>query len=312
MKAKNLPTPKGLTLIEIIARFSTEEKARDYLETVRWPKGPICPHCRNADQSRIWRIAANPAKKVRPGLCSCGGCKKQFTVTVGTIFEDSHIPLNKWLIAWYLLCSSKKGISSLQIQRTLGLGSYRSALFMMHRIRHALKDPIFDDKLTGTVECDETYIGGKTKGKGRHYTGNKMPVVALVQRNGKARSQVMACVTGHNLKKVLTANIDSSATIYTDQFRPYPKAAKGFKSHKRVNHSAGEYARGDVHTNSVEGYFSLLKRGVVGTFHHVSHKHLPLYLAEFDHRHNTRKMTDGERTVVGLEKMEGKRLVYSS
>jgi len=177
---------------------------------------------------------------------------------------------------------------------------------------YALKDPGFSgDKLDGVVEVDETYIGGKTKGMGRRYTGNKTPVVSLVQRDGRAHSQVMGCVTGHNLKRMLNDNIERTAKIYTDQHKAYPKATKGFRTHKSVNHGSGEYVRGDVHTNTVEGFFSLLKRGVVGTFHHVSAKHLPLYLAEFDHRYNCRDMTDGERTVEGIAKAEGKRLTYS-
>jgi transposase-like protein len=181
---------------------------------------------------------------------------------------------------------------------------------MTHRIRHSLKDPIFKDKLSGTIEADETYVGGKTRGHGRHFMGNKVPVVSLVERGGRVRSQVMRRVTGKNLKEVLKSNVEPSATIMTDDFRAYRKAAKDFASHQSVNHSAKEYVRGDAHTNGVEGFFSLLKRGVVGTFHHISEQHLPLYLAEFDHRHNTRFLTDGERTVIGLKKANGKRLTY--
>src|SRR2546421_12555710 len=163
MKTSILPTPDDLTLDEIQSRFGTDEKARQYLEEIRWPNGVVCPHCKNAEQERIWAIKASSTAKIRAGLRQCAACKKQFTVTVGTIFEDSHIPLRKWLVAWYLLCSSKKGISALQIQRMLGLGSYRSAWFMMHRIRYALADQAFSGKLGsggGTVEVDETYVGG--------------------------------------------------------------------------------------------------------------------------------------------------------
>ena len=310
MKTDLIPTPKNLTLDDIMQRFASDDKAREYLSAIRWPNGPVCPHCKNADAKRIWKIEANEAKSIRPGLYHCAECKGQFTVTVGTIFEDSHIPLRKWLVAWHLLNSSKKGISALQIQRMLGLGSYRTAWMMMHKIRFALQDPVFSGKLGGTVEADETYVGGKTKGHGRHYMGNKTPVVSLVERGGRVRSQVMRHVNGKNLKAVLHAHVDKSANVMTDDFRGYRKAAAAFASHQSVNHSAGEYARGPVNTNSVEGYFSLLKRGVVGTFHHVSAKHLPLYLAEFDHRHNFRGVTDGERTVAGLRKVEGKRLMY--
>jgi transposase-like protein len=306
-----LPTPKDLTLDEINQRFATDEDARNYWESIHWPNGPVCPHCKNSEPNRIYKVTPNEAKKIRAGLYHCAECSKQFTATIGTIFEDSHIPLRKWLVAWYMVCSSKKGISSLQLQRNLGLGSYRTALFMTHRIRHALQEPVFQDKLTGIVEADETYIGGKTRGQGRHFMGNKVPVVSLVERNGRVRSQVVKHVTGKNLKAVLKANVEPTATIMTDDFRAYRKATKDFAKHKAVNHSAKEYVRGDAHTNGVEGFFSLLKRGVVGTFHHISEQHLPLYLAEFDHRHNTRFMTDGERTVIGLKKANGKRLTYS-
>lgn len=305
-----LPTPKDLTLDQINTRFASDETAREYIETILWPKGPVCPHCKNTDAKRIWKIQANPDKKIRAGLYRCAECNKEFTVTVGTIFEDSHIPLRKWLIACYLICSSKKGISSLQLQRILDLGSYRTALFMTHRLRHALQDPVFSDKLTGTIEADETYVGGKTRGRGRHFMGNKVPVFAMVERGGRVRSQVMKYVTGKNLKAALKSNVGSSATIMTDELPAYRKATKDFASHQAVNHSAGEFVRGLAHTQSVDGFFSLLKRGVVGTFHHISEQHLPLYLAEFDHRHNTRFLTDGERTVIGLQKTNGKRLLY--
>ncbi len=185
MKTNVLPTPDDLTLDGINQHFNTDEKAREYLESILWPDGPVCPHCKNTEAKRIWKIEANAQKKVRAGLYQCGECDKQFTATVGTIFEDSHIPLRKWLIAWYLISASKKGISSLQLQRILDLGSYRTALFMTHRIRHALKDPNVSSKLSGTVEVDETYVGGKTRGHGRHFMGNKTPVVSLVERGGQ-------------------------------------------------------------------------------------------------------------------------------
>jgi transposase-like protein/Zn ribbon nucleic-acid-binding protein len=303
-------TPKDLTLDQIMARFNTDESARAYWESIHWPNGAVCPHCKNADAKSICKIQTNTEKKVRAGLHQCGKCGKQFTSTIGTIFEDSHIPLRKWIVAFYLNSSSKKGISSLQLQRILDLGSYRTALFMQHRIRHALRDPIFTGKLSGTVEADETYVGGKTRGRGRHFMGNKVPVFALVERGGRVRSQVMKHVTGKNLKAVLKANVVPSATIMTDELPAYRRATKDFASHQAVNHSAREYVRGLAHTQSVDGFFSLLKRGVVGTFHHISEQHLPLYLSEFDHRHNTRFLTDGERTVIGLKKANGKRLTY--
>lgn len=311
MKAKSmLPTPEDLTLDEIQSRFGTDKAARAYLEEIRWPDGVVCPHCKNADQSKFYTIKANSDAKIRNGLRQCVECKKQFTCTVGTIFEDSHIPLRKWLVAWYLLCSSKKGISSLQIQRMLGLGSYRTALFMMHRIRYALKHPSFAEKLPSSyknaVEVDETYIGGKHKPMSEKFK-NKTAVVALVERGGNVRSQVMERVTGDNLRKFVRDNVSAFSYLNSDDHFGYRGLEKKYE-HGVVKHSNKEYVRGEVHTNTVEGFFSLLKRGVIGTFHQVSKKHLPLYLAEFDHRYNHRKTTDGERTVEGIRLVEGKRL----
>jgi len=315
MKKKSmLPTPADLTLDEIQSRFATDEAARGYLEEIRWPDGVVCPHCKNADQKRIWEIKASSTAKIRAGLYQCAECKKQFTVTVGTIFEDSHIPLRKWLVAWYLLCSSKKGISSLQIQRMLGLGSYRTALFMMHRIRYSLAHPVFTKQLTGTVEMDETFIGGKVSGKGTGgHAPNKTCVVSLVERGGDARSMVMKRVTAENLHRAIREHVEVGSTVCTDELPAYRNMPKIF-THKAVKHSAKEYVRKEgafkVHTNTAESKFSLLKRGIIGTFHQVSKKHLPLYLAEFDHRFNHRKDTDGERTVSAIKCAEGKRLTY--
>jgi transposase-like protein len=304
-----LPTPQDLTVDQVWERFSTDDAARQYLEEILWPNGVVvCPHCKNASQSKIWKIEANKDKKVRAGLYQCSACEKQFTVTVGTIFEDSHIPLRKWMVAWWLLNSSKKGISSLQIQRMLGLGSYRTALFMMHRIRHALSDPAWETKFMGTVEVDETYVGGKEH-VGRHGIGKKTPVVGLVERGGNVRSKVLPVVNGKNLKQFVRDNVVVCSRVNTDDFRGYRGLSRKF-DHQTVKHSVKEYVRGDVYTNTIESNFSLLKRGIIGTFHNVSPKHLPLYLAEFDHRWNHRKTTDGERTVAGLQKSKGKRLTY--
>ena len=230
-------------------------------------------------------------------------------------FAGSHIPLRKWLIAWYLLCSSKKGISSLQLQRLLELGSYRTALFMAHRIRYALKETGYAEKMTGTIEVDETFLGGVAKASGKQYGGNKVPVVAMVQRGGPVRSKVMPTVNGANLKQAIRDNVQICSEVHTDANWAYHGLEPKF-THKSVKHCAGEFSRHEgenvITTASVESYFSLLKRGVVGTFHHISAQHLPLYLAEFDHRHNCRKMSDGERTDVGLQKVLGKRLIYKT
>lgn len=312
MKTK-LPE-KDITLIQLFDRFATDDKARKHLEGVLWKNGVVCPHCKCNDQTRIAERTANPEKKIRAGLRFCSDCKSQFTVTVGTVFEDSKIPLRKWLIAWYMICSSKKGISSLQLQRNLELGSYRTALFMAHRVRHALKENGYAEKMSGTIEADECFVPTGTKGEGKPVR-KLTPVFAMVQRGGSVRSKVMPTVNGANLKQAIRENVQICSEVHTDMNQGYAGLEPKF-THKTVKHAAREYSRHEgeniVSTCAVESFFSLLKRGVVGTFHHVSAQHLPLYLAEFDHRHNCRKMSDGERTDVGLTKAVGKRLIYKT
>ncbi|HEY5047936.1 MAG TPA: IS1595 family transposase [Rhizomicrobium sp.] len=320
MATKHNPTPSGknltgdLTLIQIAAKFSTEEAARDYFEKLRWPNGPECPHCGNADQTRIYKATANRAKKIRPGLYKCADCLQGFTVTVGTVCEDSHIPLNKWLIGFYMMCASKTQVSALQLQRQLEIGSYRSAWFMCHRIRFALQDVLPTDKLDGTVEADETYIGGVKRGMGRRYTGNKTAVVSLVERGGRVRSQVARKVNGDIMGQLLKKHVAETAHLNTDESPLYKRAGKAFASHGTVNHSEEEYGRYEsdgrlVTTNTVEGFFGNSKRSLDGTHHQVSRKHLPLYLAELDYKYNTREETDGARTARGIPKIVGKRLM---
>lgn len=306
---------KDLTLIQIIERFDTDEKARKHIEAMRWPHGVVCPHCQCKDESKFGEIAANAKAKTRAGQRWCSACNKPFTATIGTVFESSHIPLRKWLVAFYLICSSKKGISSLQLQRILELGSYRTALFMSHRVRFALKDETYAEKLTGTIEVDETFIGGIKQGVGGGSKKHRVPVVAMVQRGGTVRAKVMPTVNGANLKQAIRENVMICSEVHTDASYAYRQLEPKF-THKSVKHCAGEYSRHEgenvVTTASVESFFSLLKRGVVGTFHHVSAQHLPLYLAEFEHRHNCRHITDGERTDSGLRKVAGKRLMYKT
>lgn len=307
---------EDVTLVQLVDRFADDDKARAHLESIRWENGIVCPKCSCKEQRKFSTIAANKLKKVRAGLRYCAECKSQFTVTIGTIFEDSHIPLRKWLIAWYLICSSKKGVSSLYLQRALELGSYRSALFMAHRIRYALKDSVFTDKLSGTVEADECFVGGTTQGEGQAGAkSNKTPVMAMMERGGRVRSQVMTTVSGANLKKAIAENVAVFSEVHTDSLHAYKTLPPQY-FHFSVKHRAGEYTRHEaertVTVNSVESYFSLIKRGVIGTFHHISPKYLPLYLAEFDHRHSFRKETDGTRTDMGLRKVEGKRLMYQT
>ena len=290
-----------------ISGFSNDD-ARAYLESICWADGVVCPHCQSKEAYKL-TPKADSKTHVRNGVYKCKKCRKQFTVTVGTIFEDSHIPLNKWLIAVYLIGSSKKGISSNQLKRLLNI-SYKSAWFMSHRIRYAMEN-IFNKKLQGTIEADETYIGGKSR-RSRNKTGfeNKTAVVSLVQRHGQVRSFAVPVVSSKTIKKVLEENISKSAKLMTDELRAYTIVGREFSSHEVVNHSKLEYVRGNVTTNTVEGYFGLLKRGINGTFHHISRQHLKRYLAEFDFRYNLRKLTDAEIAPLILKGFEGKRLTY--
>lgn len=306
-----------LTLMQITQRFSTEEAARAYFESIRWPNGPCCVHCGNADSAHIYSVTPNADKKIRKGLYKCAECREGFTVTMGTVMEDSHIPLDKWLIAFYVMCASKTQVSALQLQRQLELGSYRTAWHMCHRIRFALSDVEPLDKLSGTVEADETYLGGKARGKGRGYVKNKTPVVSLIERGGRVRSQVVDSVSGKEITKILKKHIAASAHLNTDESPIYTAVGKSFASHNTVNHRAEEYARKDksgrlATTNAAEGFFGNSKRSVDGTHHHISRQHTDLYFAELDHKYNTRKVTDGARTVVAIEKMGGKRLMLRS
>jgi transposase-like protein len=299
-------------------RFQDPQIAAEYLESIRWPNGPVCPHCGESERKPY----ALKSKTRR--LWKCPACRKQYTVMVGSIFESSHIPLNKWLLAFFLLCSSKKGMSAHQLHRMLGV-TYKSAWFMAHRIREAMKQPPFQTRLSGTVETDETYIGGKPrranrkadalrKGE-RKATGRgteKTPVVVLVQRGGEARSFRMANVTGADLGAAMRQHISADAHLRTDSYPSYKKIGKHFASHESVNH-LDEFVRGDAHTNTAENFFSVLKRGIDGVYHHVSVAHLPRYLDEFDFRYNNRiglGVSDAERTRNALAQASGKRLRY--
>ncbi|WP_298214457.1 IS1595 family transposase [Acidocella sp.] len=296
-------------------RFSTEESARAYFEHIRWPNGPTCPHCGNSSSDRIYKVTANPERKIRDGLYKCAECLQGFTVTVGTVMEDSHLPLNKWLIAFYMMCASKTQVSALQLQRQLEIGSYRTAWFLCHRIRYALKEADPRDLLVGTVEADETYIGGKARGKGRGYVKNKTAVVSLVERGGRVRSRALDTVNSEDITSLLRANVASDACLNTDESPLYKKVGKEFFAHDTVNHSIEEYARNDkktgrkATTNAAEGFFGNSKRSIDGTHHHIGRKHVGLYFAELDHKYSNRKLTDGARTQDGIKKMEGKRLI---
>jgi len=285
----------------------TEEEAREYLEKIRWPDGPKCPHCSGMNVTRL------AGEKARPGTIQCNSCREQFTVTVGTVMEDSHLPLHKWVLAFHLMASSKKGVSALQLKRQLGIGSYQTAWHLCHRIRHAMKKHPDAPMLQGVVEADETYVGGRARGKrsaGRSLK-NKTPVVALVERGGNIKVKPVARVTKKNLRKALQEGIDPSATVMTDDFASYRGLEKVFAGHKIIKHSEGVYSQGGVNTNTVESFFSLLKRGVYGSFHHVSKRHLHRYCDEFGFRWDHRKIEDAERTEAAIQGAEGKRLMYA-
>lgn len=296
--------------------FADTDKAREYLEYLRWGNaGPACPHCGGADPYTL-TPRTDSARPGRKGLYKCRikECRKQFTVTVGSVFEDSHIPLNKWLQAIYLMASSKKGISAHQLHRMLDI-TYKSAWFMAHRLRFAMSDGPFATKLTGTVEADETYIGARNKrGTLRGRPGpdsHKMPVVALIERGGRVRALPMPRVTAETLGSAITAHVAADAKLMTDELNAYRAVARRTgREHQTVNHGTGEYVRGDAHVNTAEGFFSLLKRGINGVYHHVGRGHLGRYCDEFAFRYDHRKISDSNRAGLLVAGAEGKRLMY--
>jgi transposase-like protein len=292
--------------------FQDETKARAFLEGLLWPAGPVCPHC-----GVVGCAIEFHGKKHRPGLRRCKGCDKQFTVTVGTIFERSHIPLNKWLLAFHLMVASKKGMSAHQLHRMLDV-TYKTAWFMAHRIREALRErfPSSAGPLGGknkVVEADESYVGGKAKNRKNHVPP-KEAVFALVERGGKVRTRHVANVNGETLRDTMVTEIDKASYVMTDESPTYAVIKDDFSGHGTVNHSDEEYVRAFFwHTNTVEGYFSILKRGINGVYHHVSAEHLHRYLAEFDFRYNNRaalKIDDNARTENAVRGVVGKRLTY--
>jgi transposase-like protein len=293
--------------------FSDEFKARAWLESQIWPDGPTCPHC-GSDSITILK-----GKVHRAGLHQCNEteCRQQFTVTVGTVFERSKIPLTKWLMAVYLLSSSKKGISTKQLSRMLAL-PYKTAWFMTHRVREAMREGKMPSGLGGqnkVVEVDETYVGGKAKNAKRGAPiPVKEPVISLVERDGRVRSFHVLSVNGATLGPILRTQIDRKSYLMTDESAVYTSLGREYTGHGTVNHSIEEYVRGGFwHTNTVESYFSIFKRGIIGVYQHVSQQHLKRYLAEFDFRHNYRVKlgySDWDRTIIAIKGIVGKRLTY--
>jgi len=309
--------------------FQDADKAREYLEAQRWPNGRVCPHCGNADQAAITSLKG---KAHRAGLYQCNACREQFTVTVGTVFERSKIGLNKWLLATFLLSSSKKGMSAHQLHRMLGV-TYKTAWFMCHRIREAMAEDVKSAGPMGgsgkIVEADETYFGKTdiqptetTSGrpfikKGKTGPSGKRAVVGLVERGGKVRMFHVEKADVATVREILVRNIDRQSELHTDESRLYIGAGKEFGRHETTKHSVGEYVRYEgervIHSNSIEGAFGLFKRGMKGIYHHCGEAHLHRYLAEFDFRYNRRtalKVSDAERHNELLAKIDGKRLTY--
>lgn len=296
-----------------------ESQARAYLERLRWPDGPICPHCAVVNEAtKIERH--NAESEARDGLYQCRACGEQFTVTVGTVMEGSHLPLRIWLMATHLLCTSKKSLSARQLGRQLGLGSYRTAWFLCHRVRLMMSNGGPQGPMDGHVEADETYMGGKArrvpggpKKQFKRGRGTKRPPVAvLVSRTGEARARLLPCVNKDNLASFVLAHTNpKTTTLYTDELPDYKVIGRKFVAHHTTSHRAGEYAKpGGITSNTAESYFALLKRGVYGQFHHVSTEHLPRYLDEFSFRWTHRKTSDATRTETALGRAGGVRLYY--
>jgi transposase-like protein len=291
--------------------FHNEQAAYDFVEKLLWPQGPICPHCGGFE-----RISKMQGKSTRIGVYKCYQCRKPFTVKVGTIFEASHVPLRHWLQAMFLLASSKKGISANQLSRTLGC-TLKTGWFIGHRIREAMRDLGIDAAPMGSgggvVEADETFLGRKHGAKVKQGFGHKMAIMTLVERGGKARSFKIDRAGKEAAERIIGENVSREARLMTDSASYYRRGQFNVADHQMVNHEAGEYGRGDVHTNTIESYYSVFKRGMKGTYQHCDEKHLHRYAAEFDFRYNNRSglgVNDVARTEAIIRGIVGKRLTY--
>ncbi|NOY43690.1 MAG: IS1595 family transposase [Planctomycetes bacterium] len=303
-----------MNLIEVASL--TEDDAMAYLESLRWPDGPVCPHCGSSNCTRM------NGKAHRKGCIQCNNseCRKQFTVKVGSILESSKVSLVKWVLAFHLLCSSKKGFSALQLKRELSLGSYRTAWFMLHRIRHAMETQSFDKPMEGVVEVDETYIGGKPRYKQKGRTGRgttKQPVMALVQRQGEVRCGPIPNVTSKTLIGAIRKHVQPDAVIVTDELPAYKRLTNYFAEHEHVKHSRRQYVKTredgfKVFSNTVESFFALIKRGHYGVYHSMSKAHIHRYCAEYGFRWNHRMVSDSSRRDAAIRRISGKRLKYKT
>jgi transposase-like protein len=303
--------PKSEVLEALRNAAVDESKAVAFLEKQRWEGATICPRCKSA---QVYQMVGRDGQRNKDYRWRCRDCKKFFTVRTGTIFEESRLPLRIWVYAFWKACSSKKGISALQLSREMEI-THKSALFVLRRVRHGLGEKN-QPKLTGTVEADEVFIGGRPRYSGISKRGRgteKIPVAGIVQRDGDVRFQMLKRVSAKHLSKFIAENADRSCRIITDELNLYTKVGRQFEGgHEVVRHGWRQYVRPgtDVHSNTIEGVFSLIRRGVMGTFHSVSRKHLPNYLNEFQFRWNTRKMDDGQRVQQAIKAVSGKRLEY--
>ena len=303
---------KSVTVEAVPLACSDELAAVELLEALRWADNPACVHC---GSTAVYKMTeGKTGERSKRYLWRCHDCKRQYTVRIGTVYEESRIDLRHWCYAFWRASTSKKGVAALEIKRHCQI-SYKSALFLMNRIRFAMApDNPAAEKLTGTVECDETYVGGKPRYKGKSKRGrgaNTTPVFAAVERHGRIRRRVVADVCGKTLKGAIRGLVDKQARILTDDLRSYQGIGSEYAGgHHSVAHSTHEYVRGDIHTNTAESSFAILKRGIMGIYHNVSKEYLHRYLWQFDFLWNARKMNDGERTIAAIQSAEGKRLMY--
>ncbi len=313
MKKSRHNLSKSDIIAEIPAACSDETVAVEFFEKQRWGDTPCCVKCGSVD---VYQMKdAKSGERSKRYLWRCRDCKEQYTVRIGTIYEESRLPLRHWAYAFWRGATSKKGVSALEIQRHCQI-SYKSALFLMNRIRYAMSPDPSEPKLSGIVECDETYVGGKPrKGDGKiHKKGrgtSKTPVFAAVARDGKIRRRVIANVTGETLKAAILEDVSSDSYILTDEHLGYRGIGKHFEGgHHTVAHGRGEYARGPYNTNTVESSFALVKRGIIGVYHNVSKQYLHRYIWQYDFLWNGRRLNDGERTELVIRSAEGKRMMY--
>ncbi len=310
-------------ILRLAERIPDEGAAYEYLEELRWAGSPVCPHCGNEDKCYFLTPANGKSRATRTGaqtqrrLWKCGSCRRQFSVLTDTVMHGTKIPVRTWVFVIFEMCSSKNGVSAREIERKYGLCP-RSAWHLTHRIREAMRDNGLD-MFVGTIVADETWIGGKPANRHGHKRGSggqgisdKTPVLTLVNvTTGKARSQVIADVTGFTLRKAIAERVNmADSVLHTDSGRQFLPVGREFVAHERVDHNIGEYVRGDVTTNQAEGYFSQLKRSLDGTHHRISRAHLDRYLAEFDYRYSTREISDAERVDDLLTRVAGRRLTY--